>query len=98
MNKPFDFSRYERTYNNAIDIVAQAVGWARLNNKPIACVRLKPSYYDLFKCGVEVLMKKELVGYEELEFDGVKIARGNALQFDTVKLEYYVMSNVDAQA
>lgn len=95
---PYDFSNYQKSYNNAIDLVAQAVGWARANNKPLACVKLKPTSFDLFRKGVEVLTKKTLSGYEELEFDGVKVERGSFSQFDTIKLEYYVMSNIKAQA
>jgi hypothetical protein len=97
-NKPYDFSQFNRTHNNAIDLVAQAVGWARRNRKPLACVKLKPTYFDLFRKGMEILMKKPLVGYEEFEFDGVKVERGSGLQFDTIRLEYYILNNINAEA
>jgi hypothetical protein len=96
--EPYDFSQFNRTYNNAIDMVAQAVGWARQNRKPLACIKLKPTYFDLFRKGMEILMKKPLAGYEEFEFDGVKVERGNGLQFDLLKMEYYVMEPIKAQA
>jgi hypothetical protein len=95
-NIPFDYSNYEKTYNNAIDLVAQAVGWARKNNKPLACVVLKPAYYDLFRKGMELMMKKPLTGFEIFEFDGVNVERGGAAQFESIRLEYYTTIKAEA--
>lgn len=86
---PFDWSNYQRTYNNAIDLVAQCVGYHRKTRKPIKAIILKPSYHDLFRAGIAVLSKKELDPLADLFFDGVEIKRGNGMQFDSLRCEYY---------
>ncbi len=90
----FDFANFERTGNNAIDLVAQAVGWARANHKPIKAVRLSPGYFDLFRLGLEVLARSkgvnlELTGLEVLEFDGVNVNRGTGSQFEKLIIDWY---------
>jgi hypothetical protein len=87
--QPFDWSNYDRTYNNSIDLVAQAVGWARKNNKPLKAIILKPTSYDLFKAGINVLAKAEIDPNTELYFDGVLIKRGGSKQFESLICEYY---------
>ena len=87
--EPFNWSDYNRTYNNAIDLVCQCIGHARKTMKPIKALRLKPSYYDLFKAGLNVLAKREIDPATELLFDGVKILRGSPMQFDSIVCEYY---------
>lgn len=89
----FDFADYEPTGNKAIDLVAQAVGWARKNGRPLKAVILKPSYFDLFRLGLEVLarhkkIKLEITGIEVIELDGVEVRRGNR-QWETMLLEFY---------
>ena len=86
----FDWSKYDRTGNNAIDLVAQAVGYNRQMKRPIKSVILKASYYDLFKAGLEVLMKKRIEDLStELTFDGVAIKKGGSMQFDSLRCEFY---------
>ena len=85
----FDWSNYNRTYNNSIDLVAQAVGYHRKTNKPLKTIILKPTSYDLLKAGLNVLAKQEIDPATELYFDGVKIKRGGRSQFDSIQFEYY---------
>lgn len=87
---PFDWSNYQRTGNNAIDIVAQCVGYNRKARKPLKTIILKPTYYSLFKAGLEILMKERIEDVAtEMTFDGVKIERGSQSQWDNVICEYY---------
>jgi hypothetical protein len=88
--EPYNWSKYDRTGNTAIDLVAQAVGYHRKVRKPIKAVRLKASYYDLFKAGIEVLSKQRFTDVAtEMFFDGVKVTRGSNMQFDSLTCEYY---------
>jgi hypothetical protein len=90
--EPFDWSQYQRTYNNAIDIVGQAVGHARRTHKPLKAIILKPASHDLLRAGVKLLMAKLGQKMDEMApmfFDGVEIKRGNSMQFDSIKCEYY---------
>lgn len=89
---PFDWSNYERTYNNAIDLVAQCVGHHRKTMKPLRAIILKPTSHDLFRAGLRILMAKEgqkMDDMAEMRFDGVEIKRGNPMQFDSIRCEYY---------
>lgn len=95
---PRDYSKYERTYNNAIDIVAQCVGYHRQKGSPLKAIILKPASYMLFKKGIEVLMAKNGRKNEplnEMTFDGVLIKEGDARQFDTLVCEFYDMKPND---
>lgn len=89
---PYDWSKYDRTYNNAIDLVAQCVGYHRQSMKPLRSITLKESYYHLFKKGLEVLMKQQGAKFEEqskMTFDGVEIKCGSVYQFESIICEYY---------
>lgn len=90
--EPFNWSKFDRTHNNAIDLVAQAVGHAKKTRRKLIAVWLSTSYYGLFKTGTEVLMKKRLEGHEQLEFDGVKVNCASRAQFDHIRLEYHPLS------
>jgi hypothetical protein len=92
--EPFNWSNYQRTYNDAIDIVAQCVGHARATGKGLKTIYLKPTYHDLFRQGLKVLRK--INGFEPdfdpnapMYFDGVELKRGSPLQFDSIRCEYY---------
>lgn len=87
--EPFDWSNYQRTYNNAIDLVAQCIGYHRKTMKPLKAIILKPAYHDLFRAGLKVLSKKEIDPMAVLYFDGVELKRGNPMQFDSIRCEYY---------
>lgn len=90
--EPFNWSNYDRTYNNAIDLVAQCIGYHRSACKPLRAIYLKPASYHLFVAGLRLLMAKQGKLFDEkadIFFDGVKILHGNSRQFDTIKCEYY---------
>lgn len=89
--EPFNWSRYQRTYNNAIDLVAQCVGYHRAKGLPLKAIWLKPTYHDLFRQGMRLLAKKELDPNAPMYFDGVELKRGSPLQFDSVRCEYYAL-------
>ena len=89
---PFDWSNYQRTYCNAIDLVAQCVGYHRKTIKPLKAIILKPTSHDLFRAGLKLLMGKvgqRMDDMAPLYFDGVELKRGNAMQFDSIICEYY---------
>lgn len=83
----FDYSQYDKTYNKAIDLCAACIGHYRQFGKPLKSIYLKPQLYDLFKKGIELLMGCEFEEGELMEFDSVKIERGNYLM---VGKELYV--------
>ncbi|MFX1704585.1 hypothetical protein PV783_11560 [Chitinophaga sp. CC14] len=94
MNQPFNFSDYNRTYNNAIDLVAQAVGYHRKRQNPLKAIILRPAYYDLFRKGVEVLMltsknKQVLKDEEELTMDHIPVRRGSPFQWEPLICEFH---------
>jgi hypothetical protein len=86
---PINFSGYDRTYNNAIDLVAQAAGYARATGRPIRSYLLSPGYYDLFRSGMEVLMKQALDPLAELTFEGIPVRRGGRAQFDNIVIDWH---------
>ncbi len=83
-----DYSNYEKTGNNAIDIVAQAVGWAKANRKPIKSVTLSRSQYGLFWAGMEILRQEPFPTEHFLTFEGIPVLRGEPGQFDTITIQY----------
>ncbi len=87
-----DWSGYDRTYNRAIDMVAQAAGWAdNVSVRKVAAIKLRPSMFELFKKGVEVMAKARKVKFnpeDELTFHGYRIISGNRSQIDYVVFEY----------
>lgn len=87
--RPIDFSNYQRTHNNAIDLVAQAAGHARMAGKPVKAYVLKPASFDLFRAGLEVLMKKPLDPVMVLTWEGVEVRKGTRMQFDSLIVEYW---------
>lgn len=93
--EPYNWSKFERTYNDAIDLVAQAVGYHRKTMKPLKAIYLKPSYFFLFKTGVQAIMKSKKLQFDDtavLTFDGVDILLGGELQFDAMIFEFHTMA------
>lgn len=87
--KPNDYTNYQRTGNNAIDLVAQAAGYARMAGKPAKAFILKPASYDLFRAGLEIIMNKPLDPVFILTFEGVEIKKGGRMQFESLVIDYY---------
>jgi hypothetical protein len=85
---PTDFSEYKRTHNVAIDLVAQAAGYAKISGRPVKAFILKPASYELFRAGLEVLMKKELDRDAELTFENTPVRKGTRMQFETLVIEW----------
>jgi len=86
----FDFSKYERTYNKAIDECASIIGIARDNNLPVKALHLKPIYFEWFKAGVQTLMNRPLNEDENMQFDGVNIEKASKFQTKNIVIEYYM--------
>lgn len=86
---PIDYSGYTRTHNNAIDLVTQAAGYARTAGKAVKAFVLKPASYDLFRAGLELIMKKPLDPVSVLTFEGIEIKKGGRMQFESLVIEYY---------
>lgn len=94
--EPFNWSKYNRTGNNAIDLVAQCVGYHRRTMKPLKAIILKPTSHDLLRAGLKILMSKQgqhMDDYAPLYFDGVELKRGNSMQFDSIICEYYPIND-----
>lgn len=89
ITKPIDYSGYVRTHNNAIDLVTQAAGYVRMAGKPVKALVLKPASYDLFRAGMELIMKKPLDPVSVLTFEGIEIKKGGRMQFESLVIEYY---------
>ena len=87
--EPFDWSNYQKTYNTAIDLVAQCVGYHRAKGSALKAIYLKPTYHDLFRQGLKLLSKQDLDPNAKMYFDGVELKRGNSMQFDSIRCEYY---------
>lgn len=85
----YDFSKFQRTYNKAIDECASIIGLARDRNVPIKALHLRPVYYEWYKSGVQTLMDRPLVEDEKMQFDGVDIEKGSKLQTRNIVIEYY---------
>jgi hypothetical protein len=89
---PVDWSKFEKTGNKAIDLVAVAIGYHKQTRKPLKAVVLRETYYDLFKIGAEVLAKQRFEDpATELTFDGIQIKRGQNMHFESIRFEYYEM-------
>jgi hypothetical protein len=90
--QPQNHSGYERTYNNAIDLVAQCVGYHRKRNVPLKGIILSYSYFMLFRTGLRILMERagqEFDPHATLLFDGVEVKQGAKTQFESLVPEYY---------
>jgi hypothetical protein len=89
---PKSLSEWERTYNKAIDLVAEAVAHAKkVETRVVKAVRLKPTSYRLFVEGVKFFMARAGQEWDpivELTWEGVLVLEGSKAQIDTLKFEY----------
>jgi hypothetical protein len=85
----YNFSDYEPTYNKTIDLCANLIANARVNQMPLKALHLTPLYYEWYKSGVQTLLNRPLLDEELLQFDGVNIEKGSRYQTKSVILEYY---------
>lgn len=91
---PNDLSDYVRTYNHAIDLVTQAVGYAKKASiRQVAAIRLKPTAYRNFVEGIKVLLRQQgssddLDPAIQLEWEGYPVLEGGRAQIDSVVVEY----------
>lgn len=89
---PKSLSDWERTYNKAIDLVAEAVAHAKkVETRVVKAVRLKPTSYRLFVEGVKFFMARAGQEWDpvvELTWEGVLVLEGSKAQIDTIKFEY----------
>lgn len=89
---PKSLSEWERTYNKAIDLVAEAVAHAKkVETRVVKAVRLKPTSYRLFEEGVKFFMARAGLEWDpvvELTWEGILVLEGSKAQIDTLKFEY----------
>lgn len=88
----FDYSKFDRTGNKAIDLTAECIGYYRAMMRPVKSVYLTPRYFDLFVAGMQVLMIKAGQAFDpnsEWLFDGVMVKKASPLQFDSIRAEFY---------
>lgn len=85
-------SDYERSYNNAIDIVAEALGHAnKVECRVVTAIVLKPSKYKLFVEGLKFILASKGVQWDpvaEITWEGVKILEGPRSMLNTLRIEY----------
>jgi hypothetical protein len=89
-----DFSQYERTGNNALDLVAQAIGHAQHYKLPVESVTLSRRHYALFWAGTEILRKEPLPDQHRLTFEGIPVLQGEKGQIDSITVQYRVKKGV----
>lgn len=89
LKEPVNYSKYDRTYNNAIDLVAQAIGYAKTTGKGLRMVVLEPQYYVLFKKGMEVLAKKEYPHETQFTLEGIPVVAGEVKRFERLRLVWH---------
>lgn len=92
MSKEFSFSKFQATGNKAIDECANIIVCARANGTPLKALHLKPSYYEWFKSGVQILMGRSMEKDEQMQFDGVDIEKASLFQSKNIVVEYYTTS------
>lgn len=85
-----NYSEYERTGNNALDLVAQAVGHAKYFKLPIESVTLSRRHYALFWAGTEILRKELLPDEHKLTFEKIPVLQGDKRQIDSITVQYRV--------
>jgi hypothetical protein len=86
---PNSLNDYERTFNHAIDMVAEAVAWGKkVSMRPLRAIVLKPTQYELFKKGFEFMMQRDIDINEQLTFEGIFVLKGSPAQFDSIRLEF----------
>jgi hypothetical protein len=89
---PKSLSDYDRTFNKAIDLVAEALGHAnKISNRMVAAIVLKPTMYDLFVEGLKYITAQRGHQWQEgteIAWEGVKVLRGPRGQFDSLRYEY----------
>lgn len=89
---PNDLSDYARTYNHAIDLVTQAVGWAnKVSTLQVAAIILKPTQYRLFIEGYKAIFKSRNMEFPEgteITFEGYRILEGPRGMIDSLKIEF----------
>lgn len=92
-NAPNDLSDYERTYNHAIDLIAQAAGHAnKVETRRVAAFKLRPLMYRNFCEGAKILCRMHGLPEPEpgtqMEWEGYKVLEGSRAQIDSVVVEY----------
>lgn len=94
------YSEYKPTGNNAIDLIAEAVGYHKFFKKPIKEFRLSRQYYRLFKVGMEVLGDQIVSDGTMLTFDNIPVMEGLRTQMENIKIVYfpYIKINTVADA
>lgn len=89
---PNSLSDYERTCNNAIDVVAEALGHAKkVENRIVKAIVLKPSKYRLFVEGLKYITATKGIEWNpvaEITWEGVLILEGSKAMIDTLRFEY----------
>jgi hypothetical protein len=85
----YDFNKFERSHNTAIDQCANIISCARANFEPLKALHLHPMYYEWYKSGVQTLIDRPLMEGELMQFDGVNIEKGTKFQSKNIVLEYY---------
>jgi hypothetical protein len=95
---------WERTGNIAVDMVANAVYRSRQTMKPLRSIHLRPEAFKKFlefvlrKAGEENVLGKNGEVIAPLDFDGVAIKKGSALQADHMAFDFWPLINKDVES
>lgn len=88
---PVDYSTYARTGNNAIDLIAQSIGFHKAAHKPLRAIYLSRGKWLLFVEGMKILQATKGSypdPHSEYTFEGVSIQEGSRMQIDDMRYEY----------
>jgi hypothetical protein len=95
---------WERTGNVSVDMVANAVYRSRQTMKPLRSIHLRPEAYDKFlefvlrKAGEENVLGRNGEVIASLDFDGVAIKKGSALQANNMSFDFWPLISKDVDA
>jgi hypothetical protein len=82
-----DISKWEKTYNHAIDLCLACVSWHRHKKQPLKAIWLRSNYYDLLYNGMSILQQSN--EDFQYELDGVPIYRGDKHQISKILCEFF---------
>jgi len=88
-NSGMNWEQYERQYVQAVDMCAAAIFVNRVKFIPVKAIYLWPLMYEQFKWWAEKKMKREIMPEEGLEFDGVRIEKGDKSQATPLLIELW---------
>lgn len=89
---PDSNNEYIRTYNHAIDLVGEALGWAKkYSSRVVSAIVLKPTKYLLFVEGLKTILASKGIEWNNaapITWEGVEVLQGSRGMIDSIRIEY----------